>query len=1436
MSRTLILDASRLVALVALVVLSWNSLGRKGCLDGSLIFQAECGQTLVSWTYVSSVPIYSEWKLILSSKLYCVILATTALFCTPNYRIIASRSLAVVLFVIWIVYAYRDIYPLATFTLNPQDAGEGAILWYKIGILSFAAILVPLLVPRTYVPVDPKHPMGELAPQQTACWLSMITFTFLDPLIMLGYRVPHLPADQLPPLVDYDDAHYQTSKAFVHMDRFQGAPDRHLFFGFFMHFRKPYAIMTLAIILQAILTTAAPIGLNQTLRYLETRGEGATIRPWFWILWLFIGPVACSMAEHLYLYTATGVRVQTRSLLTQLVFEHSLRMRLATEGTGSAEQGGKTTGNNLLGRINNSVTTDASSIIEGTDWLNLVLLVPLQTMVVMILMYQILGLSALVALTSLIIAGPLARSAGSWIGTTTKRKMEMTDARVQKKSEAISVVRMVKMFGWEKRMTELIAEVRAEELKWLFRMKILEKFTELISASLPFVGQWLTYATFTAVFHQELVPSKIFPTLSLFFILRNQLIRVSWQYNLLVRAKVSLDRVDALLRQTELLDVFSSIQVPPSVLEADSRIGFKEVSFTWSEHSNALVTRPFTLNISKELVFKEGKLNLVTGSTGSGKTAMLLALLGEMHLKRLSPDSWSNLPRDGGIAYAPQEGWVLSTTIRQNILFGSPYDEQRYQAVIKQCALDRDLNLFEAGDQTEVGERGLTLSGGQKARVTLARAVYSRAKILLLDDIFAALDVHTSATIVNECFAGDLMQGRTIILVTHNLPLVVALCEFMVILNTDGTITTQDVVPSPHKVADLLHDVEDEEVSEVIELETKPALSSNPTGKLVMAEEIKTGHITWKSAKLLLSGMGGDRPVLFFISWIAMIGLSDLFKIGRGWFLGYWGGQYETHAPSEVNLAFYLSVFGGILILARVQDGIAEAFLVFGSIRASKTIHARLVTSIFTSTLRWLDETPSARILARCTEDIGVVDRSITQSLSWVLIQTIGLVNRTIAISLFSPIFLVFGVIVLFIGLTIGNLYLKAQLSVKRQASNALSPMLAHFSASMHGLTSIRAYGAEAAFKEESMARLNHYVRMSRTSFNLNRWIGLRIDALGALLTALMASFLVYGKQIGASNTGFSLMFTSEFCVFIFWLIRIFNQLEVESNSLERIQAYIDIDHEACPTESGKPPAAWPTSGDIRVEGLSARYSKTGPVVLHNLSFHIQSGFRVGVVGRTGSGKSSLTLALLRCILTEGEVYYDGVPTSRINLDDLRSKITIIPQTPELLSGTLRQNLDPFGQFDDATMNDALRAAGLHSVQEGGEARITLDTVIAGGGSNLSVGQRQILALARAMLRESKLLILDEATSAIDYKTDAVIQNTLKTQLGSDVTIITVAHRLHTIMDSDRILVLDAGRMVEFDTPANLLQNAKSMLRSLVDNSKDAETLYAKAGVNIHPA
>ncbi|KAF8816580.1 P-loop containing nucleoside triphosphate hydrolase protein [Phlegmacium glaucopus] len=1261
-------------------------------------------------------------------------------------------------------------------------------------------------------------------------------------------------------------------------------------------FRVEYTILSLCLIGSTFAVFAAPIGINRLLNYLETGGAGARIRPWFWILWLLAGPIIRNICFQWYIFIATRTLVRTEGLLTQLVFEHSLRIRLKAEASNEkiegdnvtvvgtpdsasvaegkaidsnsdertselsqasmavsrdsssdsqstskagvkgkdkddsstlksdAQQASKGTkgAQNLIGKINNLVTTDLGNIVQARDFLFIILDVPLQMVLCTVFLYQVLGWSAFVGLTTMFVMFPIPGYIGKKAQDAQVQRMKSTDARVQNVTEAVNVIRMIKLFGWERSMSERMKEKRNDELGWLWKLKVLETLGGITNHIIPTIVMLVTYATYTVIMKQDLAASKIFSSMTVFSLLRMQLYRFTNEVITTIQGKVSLDRMTDFLQNTELLDSFAdkppSMVDIPTTTEYEDDIGFKNATFSWSVESPSGTSTPsnrtFRLHIGGEQLFKRNCINLIIGPTGSGKTSILMALLGEMHFIPSTADAWFNLPRKGGVAYAAQESWVQNETIRDNILFGSAYDEVRYRKVLHQCALERDLGLFDAGDKTEVGERGLTL------RVTLARAIYSSAEILLLDDILAALDVHTSSWIIDRCLRGDLVKGRTILLVTHNVALATPIAQHVVSIGQDGTVRSQGI---EHFASTLDDDPplvsEAEQVLATVIEEVKPRIKGDKSteGKLVIAEEIAEGHVTWKSMKLYLSGLGGDYPLMFFSIWISATLLTDWVSTFQVWFLGYWGSQYETHTSPEVNPLPYLTQYSLILSTMVVIYTASFILYVYGTLRASRRISASLVDSVLGSTLRWLDETPTGRIISRCTQDIRAVDGPIPGVVAALTEIGITMLTKLVVIVIFTPIFLFPGIAIAILGASLGNLYLRAQLSVKREMSNARSPLLAHFSAAIVGIVSIRAYGAQVPFKTRSLERVNHYVRVARMSYNLNRWIGVRIDVLGAIFTAALASYLIYGRSVGAGNTGFSLNMVVEFCTMILWWVRIFNEFEVQGNSLERIQGYIDIEHEPEATETGKPPAAWPTSGDLRVEKLSARYSETGPVVLHNISFHIQSGQRIGVVGRTGSGKSSLTLALLRCILTEGTVYYDGIPTNQINLDALRSNITIIPQTPELLSGTLRRNLDPFEQHDDATLNDALRAAGLFSLQEElEEARLTLDSNIASGGGNLSVGQRQIIALARAIVRGSKLLILDE-----DYKTDSIIQTTLRHKMSSDVTIITIAHRLQTIMDADRI--------AEFDSPKILLQKTDGFLKSLVDGSGDKDVLYDMA-------
>ncbi|KAK7694256.1 hypothetical protein QCA50_001436 [Cerrena zonata] len=586
---------------------------------------------------------------------------------------------------------------------------------------------------------------------------------------------------------------------------------------------------------------------------------------------------------------------------------------------------------------------------------------------------------------------------------------------------------------------------------------------------------------------------------------------------------------------------------------------------------------------------------------------------------------------------------------------------------------------------------------------------------------------------------------------THNVALTAPVADFVVSLSPDGRIASQGTLSTALAKDEKLSAqmAKESEIIEKVELGVDPeALDKLPKassdGKLIVDEEIQVGRVSWAAMKLFLTNLSGKWGIWVFWATLllALISTRVLTNL-EIWIIGSWARQYELHDPSEVSAPYYMGLYIAAEFGALLSYGIAYITLAFGSMRVSRIIHRLLISSVFNSTLRWLDRTPVSRIITRCSQDIQEIDGEIPVMMMQWFDVTFIIIVKLVAVVLLSPIFIIPGIVLIIAGVSLGHVYMRAQLPVKRESSNARAPVMGHFGAAVAGLVSIRAYGAQDMFRKELYNRSDRFTRVNRDVWDLNRWISIQTDVLAGIFCASLAAYLIYGGHMDSSSIGFSITMA---------------------------------------------------------------------------------------VGRTGSGKSSLTLALLRCILTEGTVYYDGLPTSSLNLDALRSSVTIIPQVPELLSGTVRQNLDPFSQHDDAILNDALRSAGLFSLQtEDSSGRISLDSQVTGSGSNLSVGQRQILALARAMVRQSKLLILDEATSAIDYETDTVIQTSLRKELSKDVTLLIVAHRLQTIMDADRIMVLDAGHIADFDKPSELLKKEGSLLRALVEESGDKVVLMEMA-------
>ncbi|KAH7340932.1 ABC transporter type 1, transmembrane domain-containing protein [Rhizoctonia solani] len=1237
-----------------------------------------------------------------------------------------NRHLTVLLFVASIALTWHSLFLLATYQVYPIVLVGGWLTRTRVGIISFAALLVPLCTPRPY-----KH---------------------------------------------------QASHVLTEL--------------------------------------AGPIGIRYILKYLENPFQTGYFRPWVWILWLFLGPVIGAIAMQWYVFTTCGMVDRIEAMVTQLLFEHSLRIRMTSEDSsyvnkdlaqstgpkriypGPNKEKRNLSSSHLVGRIHNLISADLNNISQ--DFLFVLFFAPLRVVFNGILTYPIfsaiIGLFVMIGL--LLIPGKVvSRINGIQVEWANK-----TDARVQSIVESLNIIRTIKLFAWEKRVKTQSEKERQEELNQYRKRQFLGLFTTNINFALPLVVMIVTFASHTLLFKRSLDASSMFSSIAVFDTLRTQFRLLFLQIPSSIQSKVSLDRINDFFKKTELLDSYNSGRDETS-LPSGSAIGFSNVTFMWSTIQNGSSTqgKGFRLQIDKNLSFQRGRINMIIGPTGCGKTSLLMALLGELHYIPNGPDYWVSLPR-GSTAYAAQEAWIQNTTIEENILFGTEHDEERYKKVIFQCGLETDLKMLKSGDQTEVGEKGVTLSGGQRARVSLARAIYSKAEIIILDDILSALDVHTSRWIIDKCFRGDLVVGRTLIVATHNVAMVSEIANFIVALEHGGRILNQGsvetVLGSTSKLREKVGQVAANNPEEPADEETAKTVTEQPNTKLATAEEVAEGHVGWSALKMFFFALGG---VGFWIVYLTGFILANVAALLQTYWLGIWARAYDvnpTH-PQQVNVFFYLGVYSSICLCSMFVYSLALIVHILGSIRASRRIHDQLVSSVFSAPLYWLDSTPVGRIIARFTQDVRAVDGSLPNQLQNLTDMTIQLFSRFIAIILVSPAFTFAGALLLVLGIWIGQVYITAQLCVKRHMSNARSPMFSYFHAALAGIPTIRAYGAQEIMRKELQKRIDIHTRAARTFWSLNRWIAIRMDALGGLFSASLAAWLVYVRTgVDPSDAGFSLNTAVALSGGILWWVRTLNEFQVQTNSLERIHAYLDIPHEPGSEEYPTPPAYWPSSGSL---------------VVHNLNAHRTNRERKEFIG----------VALLRMIRTSGEVYYDGMETNSIPLESLRSNVTVVPQQPELSSGTVRENLDPFNEWEDAVLWDALRAVGLAQDMSDSSgtsrAHIGLDTPIAPGGSNLSLGQRQMVALARAIVRRTKLVVLDEATAAIDHETDNKIHHALE---SLDQTVLIVAHRLRTICNVDKVMVLGAGRLVEFDSPQELLRKGGAF-KSLVDGSGERNELYA---------
>ncbi|KAL3942720.1 MAG: hypothetical protein SGBAC_003127 [Bacillariaceae sp.] len=847
-----------------------------------------------------------------------------------------------------------------------------------------------------------------------------------------------------------------------------------------------------------------------------------------------------------------------------------------------------------------------------------------------------------------------------------------------------------------------------------------------------------------------------------------------------------------------------------------------------------------------------GSLVAVVGSVGSGKSSFLSAILGEMESidgsKVYVPRNENEKDINGYASYCTQSPWVVNDTLRGNILFGREFEEDRYNLVLENCALVDDIAILPAGDKTEIGERGINLSGGQKARVALARAMYATdTQLLLLDDPLSAVDSHVGQHIFSKAIAGEMSEGITRILVTHHVH-VLNRCDKVIVFE-HGRIkhqgSYQELIDSGVDFAGAV-DVSKVEKSDApeakdISKEAKTDKSKSTDAKddaatlkkagaqLVKEEEKEEGDVDGQA--YMRYARAGGICLAFLVFLIQGVGRG--FEIGAAFWLAHWAEQMinadlRGEPLSDTDVSYYIGIYALLGVLGILGLGGRGIAIAKHRLHASRKLHDGLTDAVLRAPVAFFDVTPIGRVLNRFAADMDKLDLELTQTVSQgvsTVFSVLGALGAIVAAT--KGTFLIALIPLGYTYNVVQKWFRKTSTELQRVTSVANSPIFADFSQTLSGTSTIRAYGVQKDFFTKCKSSFDNmnasYVLVQLAGY----WLALRLDIMGGLISmfvGLVAVGTLDSAFIPAGWLGLALSYSIEVTSFLKHGVMMIARLEADMSSVERILFYTDNIEPEAPDEipdSDPAPGTWPSTGEIEFSNASMRY-RDGPLVLKELSLTVKGGEKIGVCGRTGSGKSSLMISLFRISELEengGKILIDGVNARNVGTGALRMNLSIIPQDPVMFSNTVRYNLDPFAKTTDEELWAVLKKVRLSDAIA--ELPKGLDEEVAEGGENFSQGQRQLLCIARSLLRKPKILVMDEATASIDNETDAAIQEMIRENFA-DATVLTIAHRLNTIMDSDRVLVLDEGRIAELDTPQNLLAKENGHFRAMVEKSRAA--------------
>uniref|UniRef100_A0AC11APY1 Uncharacterized protein n=1 Tax=Ovis aries TaxID=9940 RepID=A0AC11APY1_SHEEP len=1221
------------------------------------------------------------------------------------------------------------------------------------------------------------------SPEKSASFFSKMTYSWFSRIIILGYKKP-LEREDLFELNESDSSYTvcpifekQWRKEVLRTQERQKVKSS---FHKEAHTRKPsllralwntfkFVLIKVALfkVLADVLSFTSPLIMKQMILFCEQRPDfGWSGYGYALALFVVVFLQTLILQQYQRFKMLTSAKIKTAVI--GLIYKKALLLSNVSRKQFST------------GEIINLMVTDAQQLMDLMTNINLLWSAPFQILMAVSLLWQELGPAVLAGVAVLVFVIPMNALVANRMKTLKKNQRKNKDKQIKLLNEILHGIKILKLYAWEPSYKKKIIEIREKELEVQKSAGYLTVFSMLTLTCIPFLVSLATFGVYFLLDEGNiLTATKVFTSMSLFNILRLPLFDLPMVISAVVQTRISLVHLEDFLNTEELL---------PHSIEAnyigDHAIGFINASFSWDKTGTPVLK---DLNIR----IPEGALVAVVGQVGSGKSSVLSAILGEMEkLKGV-------VQRKGSVAYVSQQAWIQNCILQENILFGSVMQKQLYERVLEACVLLPDLEQLPNGDQTEIGEKGVNISGGQKHRVCLARAVYSGADIYLLDDPLSAVDVHVAKQLFeNVIGSSGMLRNKTRILVTHNLTLLPQM-DLIVVMESGRVAqmgTYQEILSKTKNLTSLLQAFNEQEKAHALKQ------VSGINSRTVLKDQILVKF------SVILKYLQAFGWLWVWLNVVTCLG-QNLVGTGQNLWLSTWAKeakhmndftQWKQIRSNKLSIYGLLGLMQGLFVCS-------GAYVVTrGSLAASRVLHAQLLDNVLHLPLQFFETNPIGQVINRFTKDMFIIDMRFHYYLRTWVNCTLDVIGTVLVIVGALPLCILGVIPLVFLYFTIQRYYMASSRQIRRLAGASRSPVISHFCETLLGVSTIRAFGHEQRFIQQNKEVVNENLVCFYNNVISNRWLSIRLEFLGNLMVFFTAVLTVLaGNSIDSAIVGLSISYAlnvsnNDCVVYDMFIIQLIKLSSFPYSCLENF-----METGAPWITSKRPPSQWPNKGVVEFVDYRARYRDDLGLALQDITFQTHGEEKVGIVGRTGAGKSTLSNCLFRIVeRSGGKIIIDGIDISTIGLHDLRGKLNIIPQDPVLFSGTLRMNLDPLDKYPDHELWEVLELCHLKEFVQSLPKKLLHE--ISEGGENLSVGQRQLVCLARALLRKTKILILDEATASIDFETDNLVQTTIRKEF-SDCTILTIAHRLHSIIDSDRVLVLDSGRITEFETPQNLI-------------------------------